>query len=129
MPVFNLKQWGSILPVFTLSLLVGLADEILQLLVGCYCKLVMISNIVCGAIQIVLSAVVLKVMPIWNPNFVSEIQLALGDEANLAEKFLSLWNADMVSNGLLALIVLFTLVEISVTVYKTLRYGAPIRNR
>lgn len=29
----------------------------------------------------------------------------------------------------LAFIVLFTLVEIGVTVYKTLRYGAPIRNR
>ena len=128
-PVFNLDQWGSILPVFALSLLVGLADEILKLVVGCYCKLVMISNIVCGAIQIALSAVVLKAMPIWNPNFVAEIQLALGDEANPAEKFLSLWNADMVSNGLLAFIVLFTLVEIGVTVYKTLRYGAPIRNR
>ena len=128
-PVFNLDQWGIILPVFVLSLLVGLADEILQLVVGCYCKLVMISNIVCGAVQIALSAVVLKVLPIWNPNFASEIQLALGDEAGSAEKFLSLWNADMVSNGLLALIVLFTFMDIGGTIYKTLRYGVSIKDR
>lgn len=128
-PVFNLDQWGTILPVFVLSLLVGLADEILQLVVGCYCKLVMVSNIVCGAIQIVLSVVVLKILPIWNPNFVSEIQSALGGEASSAEKFLSFWNADMVSNGLLAFIVLFTLVDIGVTIYKTLRYGVFVKGR
>ena len=129
MPVFNLDQWGTILPVFVLSLLVGLADEILQLVVGCYCKLVMVSNIVCGAIQIVLSVVVLKVLPIWNPNFVSEIQSALGGEASSAEKFLSFWKADMASNGLLAFIVLFTLVDIGVTIYKTLRYGVFVKGR
>ena len=127
-PVFNLEQWGNILPVFVLSLLIGLADEILRLVVGCYCKLVMISNIVCGAIQIVLSVVVLKVLPIWNQNFVSELQLALEDETSQTTKFLSLWNADMVSNGLLTFIVLITLFEIGVTIYKTLRYGVSIKN-
>ena len=53
--------------MFVLSLLVGLADEILRLVTGCYCKLVMLSNILCGAVQIALSAVVLKGMPLWNP--------------------------------------------------------------
>ncbi len=127
-PVFNLDQWGTILPIFVLSLLIGLADEILQLVIGCYCKLVMVSHIVCGAIQIVLSAIVLKVLPIWNPNFVAELQMALGKEADSAAKFLTYWNADVVSNGLLAFIIVVTLVEIGVTIYKTLRYGASIKN-
>nr|WP_318705253.1 hypothetical protein [uncultured Acetatifactor sp.] len=126
-PVFHLEKWGMILPIFVLSLLIGLVDEILRLVVGCYCKLVMISNIVCGAIQIVLSAVVLKVLPIWNPDFVVELQLALGDQAESAAKFLTYWNADMVSNGLLSFIIAITLFEIGMTIYKTLRYGVCIK--
>ena len=47
-PVFNLEQWGIVLPVFVISLLIGLIDEILRLIIGVYCKLVMISNILCG---------------------------------------------------------------------------------
>ena len=124
-PVFNLDQWRIILPVFVLSLLIGLVDEILRLVVGIYCKLVMISNIICGTIQILLSIVVLKVLPIWNPNFVLELELALGDNANSGAKFLTYWNADIVSNGLLAFIVIITLLEIGMTIYKTLRYGIP----
>ena len=38
------------------------------------------------------------------------------------------WNADMVSNGLLAFIVVITLFEIGVTIYKTLRYGVSVKN-
>lgn len=126
-PVFNLEQWGTVLPVFILSLLIGLADEVLRLVVGVYCKLVMISNAVCGIIQIVLSAVVLKVLPLWNPNFVTDLERTLGDKANSEAEFLTRWNADMVSNGFLAFIVVITLLEIGVTVYKTLRYGASVK--
>lgn len=70
----------------------------------------MISNIVCGVLQIVLSIIVLKVLPIWNPNFVLEIEQALGDHADSGARFLTYWNADMVSNGFLAFIVAITLV-------------------
>ena len=126
-PIFNLDQWGRVLPFFVISLLIGLADEILRLVVGCYCKIVMVSNLLCGAIQIVLSAVVLKVLPIWNPDFVSEIQLVLGEKADTAARFLWMWNAEMVSNGLLIFIILITLLEVGVTVYKTLRYGVSVK--
>ena len=127
-PVFNLEQWGIVLPVFVISLLIGLIDEILRLIIGVYCKLVMISNILCGVIQIVLSAIVLKVLPIWNPNFVLEIEQALGDHADSGARFLTYWNADMVSNGFLAFIVAITLFEIGVTIYKTLRYGVAVKS-
>ncbi len=127
-PVFNLEQWGIVLPIFIFSLLIGLADEILRLVVGVYCRLVMISNVVCGVLQIVLSIVVLKVLPIWNPNFALEIEQALGDHADSGARFLTYWNADMISNGLLIFIVAITVFEIGVTIYKTLRYGTSIKN-
>ena len=127
-PIFNLDQWGIVLPVFVISLLIGLIDEILRLIVGVYCKLVMVSNILCGAIQIVLSAVVLKVLPIWNPNFIPELEQALGNHVDSGAMDFSSWNPNMVSNGLLGFIVVITLAEIGVTIYKTLRYGGSINN-
>lgn len=85
-------------------------------------------NIVCGVLQIALSFVVLKVLPIWNPNFAFEIEQVLGDNADSGAKFLTYWNTDMVSNGLLVFIVVITLFEIGVTIYKTHRYGASVKN-
>ena len=126
-PVFNLEQWGIVLPVFVISLLIGFIDEILRLIIGVYCKAVMISNILCGTIQIVLSVIVLKVLPVWNPNFLLEIEQALGYNADSGAKFLTYWNADMVSNGLLVFIAVITLFEIGVTIYKTHRYGASVK--
>ena len=70
----------------------------------------------------------LKVLPIWNPNFALEIERVLGDNADTGARFLTYWNADMVSNGLLIFIVAITVFEIVVTIYKTLRYGASIKN-
>lgn len=127
-PIFNLDQWEIVLPVFVIGLLISLIDEVLRLIVGVYCKLVMISSILSGTISIVLSIVVLKVLPIWNPNFVLELELALGSQAESKAKFLTRWNADVASNGLLAFIVVITLFEIGVTIYKTFRYGVSMKS-
>lgn len=127
-PVFNLEQWHIILPVFILSLVIGLGDEIFRLIAGQYCKPVMISNIVCGALQIVLSFVVLKVFPFWNPNFTAELKLQAGEQiSSSATFFIEKWNGDLASNLLFVFITVLTIVEIATTVYKTLRYGTDIK--
>ena len=121
--VFNLEQWHIILPVFILSLVVGLGDEIFRLIMGHYCKPVMLSNIICGSVQIVLSFVVLKVFPLWNPDFAVELKRQLGGQIGpSAESFIDKWNGDVASNVLFALIALITLAEIGTSIYKTLRY-------
>lgn len=126
-PLFNLEQWPSILPVFVLSMVIALADEVLQLVMGCYCKLVMVSNIVCCLIQILLCALLMKVLPFWNPNFSVEAQAALATGTSKAGEYLAYWNADTVSTVVLAVMILITLAEMGTTIYKTLRYGAAVR--
>ncbi len=118
-PLFNFEQWNRILPVFVLSLAVGLVDEIVQLIAGRYCKAVLFSSVACGAVQLLLSYIVLKVFPLWNPNFAGDVQTMYGAGAWWAE----LWNGDMVSNVLFGFLVLVTLIEVGTTLYKTLRYG------
>lgn len=118
-PLFNFEQWNRILPVFVLSLAVGLVDEIVQLIAGRYCKTVLFSSVACGAVQLLLSYIVLKVFPLWNPNFAGDVQTMYGAGAWWAE----LWNGDMVSNVLFGFLALVTLIEVGATLYKTLRYG------
>lgn len=126
-PFFNLDQWGTILPLILICLVVGLIDEILRLITGVYCKLVMISSIVCGIIQLALSVVMLKVLPMLNPNFVSEINLVFCDGGSSSSNLLTHWNTDALSSGILTIIVVAAMIEIGTTIYKTLRYGAYIR--
>ena len=123
-PLFNLAQWNVILPVFALSMLLSLADEIVRLVAGYYCKIVMASSIVCNLSVIVLSAVLLKAMPLWNPDFSLQLELALDENLTGAGGLLLHWNAGAVSNAILALIVLIAVLETGVTIYKTMRYGA-----
>jgi len=122
-PFFNLEQWNRILPLFVLTMVLSLADEIFRLVNGRYCIRVMVCNIACSAVQLVLSVVVLKVLPLWNPQFVQQLQQAQALSGKHAAEFLVYWNAEWASNILLVIVVVATLLEMGVTVYKTLRYG------
>lgn len=121
-PVFHLEKWNVLLPVLLLSLSFSLAEEILRLVMGRYCSAVMVGNLFAGAAQILLSVILLKILPFWNPDFAEEIA-ARFPAGNFKELLSTHWNPELFSNLLIAIICLATLLEISVTVYKTLRYG------
>lgn len=123
-PVFNLDQWDIILPLFILSLAIGLADEVLHLVVGHYCRLVMISSIVTGGLQMILLFLLLKAFPLWNPGFATELELYLGGQDGTGlNEIITRWNGDFVSNCFLVFGLMITLLEVGSTVYRTLRYG------
>lgn len=119
-PVFNLEQWQVILPVFVLSMALALADEVIRLAIGHYCRIVMISNLICGFLQIILAVVILRILPFWNPGFVKKLNMYMGEHAEFLAANL---DVNMISNGFLALIMVITFAEMGVTVYKTMRYG------
>lgn len=128
-PVFNLDLWEMLLPLFILSLGVGLVDQAVRLAAGVYGRLVLVSNLVCNGISLVLSVILLKVTPLWNPNFAVDLQTYLKwsmDES--VPDFLLRFNGDTISNILLAIIVFAVLLDSGTTVYKTLRYGVHTLN-
>lgn len=124
--VFNLEKWATILPVFLASIMVGLVDEVIKLVYGYYCKTVFYCSLACNVIQVVLTVVLMKVLPIWNPSFESEI-------ATFGEKYLNgnvdriAWDPVLVGNVILAFIVVIAIFETCVTAYKTWRYGVETR--
>lgn len=120
---FNLEYWHVILPILLVSMGAALIDSIMKLVTGRYCKTVMISGICMGAVQIVLAAVVLKLLPFWNPDFVEQLENINGIEITSKGDLLTYWNTGLISNILLAGIIIITLAEVATTIYKTLRYG------
>lgn len=122
-PVFNLAQWDKILPVLLISLVAGFADEMLRLIRGVYCRAVMVSNILCSILQIVCTVVLFRGLTFWNVEFVAEIQAHAPEDFPLGDWLCAYWDAGLLSNMILLLLIAVTLLEAGVTVYKTLRYG------
>lgn len=122
-PIFNLNQWNILLPFLLLSSIIGFADEMVRLVTGCYCRLVMISNIISGSIQIALSVLILKVLPLWNADFIKDISEQLQLHINSKYDILSYWGSGFFSNIILVIICGAILLEMGITIYKTERYG------
>lgn len=121
--IFNLEKWSMIFPVLLISFLVCFIDEVVKLVMGCYCTVVMVSNIICGVFQIILAAIALKLLPIWNPDFVTDLTVTFDKSITSKGDILFYWSSDLISNGVLAFICVVTLLEIANTIYKTIRYG------
>lgn len=121
--IFNLDNWDMILPVFLASVLMGLIDEIIRLINGYYCKTVMISSIITGVSQMILNIILLKGLPFFNPDFAEDVsqqfEISFVSELDL----LHYWGTSLVPNIFLAVLLIIQMVEITVTVYKTLKYG------
>ena len=121
--IFNMQKWDIILPVFLISMAVGFVDEIIKLVSGCYSKAVMMSSIVTNCLQLVLSVIILKVLPFWNPNFIQEVQVQFDDIFHFKNEVIRYWNTGLLSDIILGIIVFASVLEVGTTVYRTLRYG------
>lgn len=121
--VLNLDAWDQILPVLILVLSVGMLDEVVRLVTGYYCKVVMISSIFCGVVHIIGGVILMKVLPFWNPMFAEDLKQYIGVSEYAAGDFLSHWGTNTFNNGFLAMICIISGIEMTVSIYKTLRYS------
>ncbi len=122
-PIFNLDQWSRILPFMVISIMIGFVDEIVKLLAGCYCTLVMICNLICGFLQIIFVIVMFKVLDIWNPKFIQDITSTFDIRFSSKGDLFYYYGTGFFSNVLLAIICGAIVLEMGTTIYKTLRYG------
>lgn len=120
---FNLEIWHIILPLLLADLCISLIHEIIKLIAGRYCKMVMVSQLVSGVADILFAVIVLGVLPCWNTNFVKELETVCRVEIVSKGDLLFYWDGGVVSGILIAVIILLTVAETGVTAYKTLRYG------
>lgn len=122
-PLFNLEKWNVILPVLLLAFFIGFVDEVVRLAAGCYCRLVMFSSIITCVLQFVFLAVAIKIFPFWNPNFAKDIERLYDIRFTANTDILSHWGTDFFSDIILTIISGILILQMGITIYKTIRYG------
>lgn len=125
--VFNLSIWNRILPLLIISVALGIVDDLVKLIVGCYNLTVMYVSMFCSIVSLIVTVYLFKAYELFNPNFVEELSLVTGETFDAKGDILVYWNTGIggrtLEDWFLGLICLITLLELAVTVYRTLRYG------
>lgn len=126
-PFLNLPIWNRVLPLVVISFSAGIVDDLVKLVVGYYNRTVMYVSIVCSAVSLVTVIILFKGYQIFNVNFVEELSAITGKTFSAKYDILTYWKTKIASGALpdlfLVIITVITLIELAVTVYRTLRYG------
>lgn len=123
----NIEVWNIILPMILISFVIGIAYEIVKLITGRYNLQVMIMCIITGILQIIITFILLKMIPFFNPDFITFLETEIGATLNSNFDFISWWNSDFIINFLLFFGIMVELIEMGVTIYKTWKYGLDSR--
>lgn len=126
--IFNLAIWDKVLPWFLLCFFIGIIDDLTKLVVGYYSIGVMWVTIVLSSLGAILSVYIFKSYDLWNINFVKEVQNVTGRVFNGKGDIMVYWDGlksgqFVVQDGLLMIIIMAYVIEVAVTVYRTMRYG------
>ncbi|HKM35629.1 MAG TPA: hypothetical protein VJY54_12950 [Lachnospiraceae bacterium] len=126
-PALNLSIWSGVLPFMIISLFVGIMDDLVKLINGRYNLAVMYMNIVSNCITIAMTFFIFKGHQIWNPDLVASVTSITEKTFQTEYDIMSHWSQLVVegtlSNIFVAIIVIGSLIEMLVTIYRTLRYG------
>jgi hypothetical protein len=118
--IFDVDVIRSISGIIILSVCISIIKEVFRLVDGRYTIRVMISTIICGVLTFSLAVLVLKGFPIWNANFLTDLNASniMEDTLHAPEN----WGM-LASNILLALTAFGTVVEICKTIVGTIHYA------
>lgn len=122
-PLFNLEVWRSVLPLFVGAALAGIVTEFVKLAAGRHSYTVMTVTIIMDMISFGLTFFLFKSFPVWNQDFIPELEKALGTVISSKQDILYYFGQDVFTNGFLLLILFAFLLDIGTTVYYTVRYG------
>lgn len=123
-PVLNLAQWSQLLPLILCSLLFGFIDNIIRLINGCYNTLVLISSIVTGTLELILSIILLKFLPFFNPSFASDLSVNYNLNFSSDGDIMYYWGTSLIPNIVLTIIIISIGLSIGITVYRTTRQAS-----
>lgn len=122
-PLFNLAIWGQVLPLFLVSVSAGILDDFVKLVSGKYTNLVMAVTIISDTVSFALTFLLIKMYPIWNADFVLEVEELTGKMVTSKGDIFLYFNTDTFGNIILVFLLCCFLLDIGTTVYYTVRYG------
>lgn len=122
-PLFNPEIWRQVQPLFLLSFAAGITDDFVKLVAGRYTYTVMTVTIIADTVSFALACLIFKGFPIWNADFVPEIEKLTGKIISSGGDILLYFNTGFFSNIFLLFLLFCFLLDMGTTVYYTVRYG------
>lgn len=126
-PFLNLTIWSNVLPFIIISLLTGIMDKLVKLISGRYNPTVMCANILSNCINIIMAFIIFKGHQIWNPNLVAAFSTVTDRTFQAEYDIMTHWSQlvteGILSNVFVVIIVVGSLIDMLVTIYRTIRYG------
>lgn len=123
LPLFNLAVWKEVLPLFLLSITAGIVDDFVKLVSRQYTRTVMAVTVVADTVSFALAFLIFKKYPVWNADFIPELERITGSIISSRGDILTYFNTDAFTNGLLLVLLFVFLLDMGTTVYYTVRYG------
>lgn len=122
-PIFNMDNWNITLIFIVLAFLISFLEDVVKLVKGCYCKIVLATGIVSGIIRLVLTIIIFKALPLFNQSFFRDIKELFGITDKHEIAVLDKISVNDICNSLLGLFIFILCLELGYTIYKTVRYG------
>lgn len=118
-PFFNNEYWTEIRNVALCILLIEFIENILKIIARVYTKKITFITIGFSVVEFVLSFVLFKVLPIFNPNFVKNVLQYKEGNIYYNVESATQWYTNTLPNIILILIVLYFIIKIGITIYKS----------
>lgn len=122
-PIFNLAIWSAVCPLFLISVMAGVVDDFVKLVVGRYTYGVMTVTVIMDTISFILTCILFKTFPVWNEKFIPELEKAFDTVISAKGDILTYFNTNAFTNGFLTVLLVLFMIDIGTTVYYTIRYG------
>lgn len=124
-PIFNLEIWPSIIGVFNILFVLGIAKEFVRLLFGRYNMTMAISMTLINIVSLIMAVILFSNPLVWNPEFASALTSAhafgMSPDFNLAYYF------DLFKKVLIGLIIFGFIVDTIKVFYHAVRYSVTYR--
>ncbi len=118
-PVFNLDTLRVVLPLFFITMGLGLLKNIWELIDRRYSIPYAIFIFITNTISTILTIIIFTRFDIWNVNFVKQINS--GFHLNFAPSAISAW--DLITNNFVAFLVVIYLLETITIIVKAIKYN------
>jgi hypothetical protein len=116
-PIFDLDVLRNILPLFLICMGLGLLKNIWQIVDRKYSIKYAIFSFVVNSIEIILTIIIFTRFPIWNKNFIFELNELFQITAN--DTLSSIWN--ILTSNIILIMVLVYIIDTVSTIYKSLK--------
>jgi hypothetical protein len=117
-PFFDLEVLKTALPLFLICMSLGILKNIWEIIDRRYSIQYAIVTLITNIVEIVLTIIIFKGFPIWNQNFVTEINHLFNLSSDPTIN--SIWNT--INSNLVIVIVLILIIDAATTMYKALKY-------